>query len=159
MSLTILFGTIYRSYCTILANFYLYLQYFQQKNFSFSNISRYQTNPSCINTDLPNPSEQISQWAFDALQEFVNAQTRLSPPWVRPQLLSKLTSIEPCLLRLSRYRGCYYLLGMIWVGYCLYISKYCYAAFNCGDQRRIVDCRVCDAIVNNISNTNLSKYI
>ena len=75
------------------------------------------------------------------------------------QIFSKVTSIEPCLLRLSRYRGCYYLLGMIWVAYCLYISKYCYAAFNCGDQRRIVDCRVCDAIVNNISNTNLSKYI
>ena len=75
------------------------------------------------------------------------------------QIFSKVTSIEPCLLRLSRYRGCYYLLGMIWVAYCLYISKYCYAAFNCGDQRRIVDCRACDAIVNNISNTNLSNYI
>ena len=39
MGLTALFGTIYRFYCTILANFYLYLQYFQQKVFNFSKIS------------------------------------------------------------------------------------------------------------------------
>ena len=38
------FGTIHGSHCTISANFYLYLQYFQQKNFSFSKISRSQTD-------------------------------------------------------------------------------------------------------------------
>ena len=41
-----LFGIIYASH-TIWTNFYLYLQYFQQKNFSFSKISRSQTNPKC----------------------------------------------------------------------------------------------------------------
>ena len=30
-----LFGTIHEFHCTILANFYLYLQYFQQKSFQF----------------------------------------------------------------------------------------------------------------------------
>ena len=44
MSPTTSFGTIYRSHCTISANFYLYLQYFQQKTFSFNKISRFQTD-------------------------------------------------------------------------------------------------------------------
>ena len=43
---TALFDTIYRSYCTISANFYLYLQYFQQKIFNFSKISGSQTDHS-----------------------------------------------------------------------------------------------------------------
>ena len=38
-------GTIYEFHCTISANFYLYLQYFQQKVFSFSKISGSQTHP------------------------------------------------------------------------------------------------------------------
>ena len=42
---TALFGTIYGSHCTISANFYFYLQYFQQKVFSFNKISGSQTNP------------------------------------------------------------------------------------------------------------------
>ena len=37
------FYTIYESYYTILANFYLYLQYFQQKIFNFYKINRSQT--------------------------------------------------------------------------------------------------------------------
>ena len=45
MDSTELFDTIHGSHCTILTNFHLYLQYFQQKIFSFSKISRYQTNP------------------------------------------------------------------------------------------------------------------
>ena len=44
MSLIALFGTIYGSHYTISVKFYLYLQYFQQKNFSFSKISESQTN-------------------------------------------------------------------------------------------------------------------
>ena len=43
MSLTVLFGTIYGYHCIISANFYLYLQYFQQKIFNYSKISRSQT--------------------------------------------------------------------------------------------------------------------
>ena len=39
MGSTTLFGTIHRSHCTILTNFYFYLQYFQQKVFSFSEIN------------------------------------------------------------------------------------------------------------------------
>ena len=42
MGLTALFGTIYGSYWIISANFYLYLQYFQQKIFNFSKISESQ---------------------------------------------------------------------------------------------------------------------
>ena len=34
----VLFGTIYKFHCTISANFYIYLQYFQQKFFSFNKI-------------------------------------------------------------------------------------------------------------------------
>ena len=40
------FGTIYGSHCTISANFYFYLQYFQQKTFSFNKISGFQTDPN-----------------------------------------------------------------------------------------------------------------
>ena len=42
-----LFGTIHRSQYTISTNFSLYLQYFQQKVFSFSKINRSQTDPNC----------------------------------------------------------------------------------------------------------------
>ena len=45
MDPTALFGTIHESYFTISANFYLYLQYFQQIVFSFSKISEFQTDP------------------------------------------------------------------------------------------------------------------
>jgi len=38
----VLFGIIHRSYYTILTYFYLYLQHFQQKVFSFNKISRSQ---------------------------------------------------------------------------------------------------------------------
>jgi len=40
-----LFGTIHEFCYTISANFYFYLQYFQQKILSFNKISRSQTNP------------------------------------------------------------------------------------------------------------------
>ena len=42
MGLTPLFGTIYGFHYTILVNFYFYLQFFQQKVFSFGKISRSQ---------------------------------------------------------------------------------------------------------------------
>ena len=45
MDLTALFGIIHGSHCTISAIFYFYLQYFQQKVFNFSKISRSQTDP------------------------------------------------------------------------------------------------------------------
>ena len=44
MDPTALFGTIHRLHCTISVNFYFYLQYFQQKVFSFNKISGSQTN-------------------------------------------------------------------------------------------------------------------
>ena len=40
MDLIVFFDTTHGSYCTILANFYLYLQYFQQKIFNFYKIKR-----------------------------------------------------------------------------------------------------------------------
>ena len=43
-SFTAFFDIIYKFYCTISTNFYLYLQYFQQKNFNFSKINRFQTD-------------------------------------------------------------------------------------------------------------------
>ena len=48
VSLHFLVLFIHESHCTILANFYLYLQYFQQKVFSFSKISGSQTNPKYL---------------------------------------------------------------------------------------------------------------
>ena len=42
MGPTVLFGTIHESHCTISTNIYFYLQYFQQKVFSFSKISESQ---------------------------------------------------------------------------------------------------------------------
>ena len=47
MDLTALFGTIYGFYYTISTDFYLYLLYLQQKVFSFSKISKFQTNLTC----------------------------------------------------------------------------------------------------------------
>ena len=44
MDLTALFGTIHISHYTVSTNIYLYLQYFQQKIFSFNKISGSQTN-------------------------------------------------------------------------------------------------------------------
>ena len=45
MSFTVFFDTIHMSYCTILVNFYFYLQYFLQKVFNFSKINGSQTDP------------------------------------------------------------------------------------------------------------------
>ena len=42
MNLTVLFDTIYEIHYTISANFYLYLQYFQQKVFNFNKINKFQ---------------------------------------------------------------------------------------------------------------------
>ena len=49
IGLTVLFGTIYESYYTISANFYIYLQYFQQKVFNFNKISGLQTLNLSVN--------------------------------------------------------------------------------------------------------------
>ena len=45
MSSTALFDIIHVFYYTISINFYLYVQYFQQKIFSFNKISGSQTDP------------------------------------------------------------------------------------------------------------------
>ena len=47
MGPTTVFGTIHRFHYTISANFYFYLQYFQQKIFSLGKISRFQMDPKC----------------------------------------------------------------------------------------------------------------
>ena len=46
MDPTALFDAIHESHFTILTNFYLYLPYFQQKNFNFNKISGFQTDPT-----------------------------------------------------------------------------------------------------------------
>ena len=48
MSFTALFGIIHESHGIISTNFYLYLQYFQQKNFNFNKISGSQIDPNCL---------------------------------------------------------------------------------------------------------------
>ena len=48
------FDPIYESHCTISANFYLYLQYFQQKISNFSKINESQTDPKYFNYNEPN---------------------------------------------------------------------------------------------------------
>ena len=45
---TALFSIIHGSHYIISANFYLYLQYFQQKVFSFSKINKSQTDPKSV---------------------------------------------------------------------------------------------------------------
>ena len=45
MVLTALFGTIHETHCTILTNFYLYLQYFQQKSFQFQQNKQFPNRP------------------------------------------------------------------------------------------------------------------
>ena len=45
MSPTALFGIIHESHYTISSDIYLYLQYFQQKIFSFSKINESQMDP------------------------------------------------------------------------------------------------------------------
>ena len=45
IGLTALFDTIHKFHYTISANFYIYLQYFQQKVFNFSKINGSQTKP------------------------------------------------------------------------------------------------------------------
>ena len=52
MGSTAFFGIMYGSHCTISANFYLYLQYFQQKVFSFSKINESQTDPKSFYLEL-----------------------------------------------------------------------------------------------------------
>ena len=51
---TALFGTIHKSHCIISANFYFYLQYFQQKVFSFNKISGFQADPCAFGSNLKN---------------------------------------------------------------------------------------------------------
>ena len=45
---TVLFDTIHRSHYTISVKFYIYLQYFQKKVFSFNKINRSQTDPKFL---------------------------------------------------------------------------------------------------------------
>ena len=64
MSLIVLFGITYRFHCTISVNFYLYLQYFQQKVFSFSKISGLQIDLSVfskISGIQTHPNELVSK--------------------------------------------------------------------------------------------------
>ena len=59
MSFTAFFGTIHGFHCTISANFYIYLQYFQQKVFSFSKINRSQTDPKIVFDKILTNDEDI----------------------------------------------------------------------------------------------------
>ena len=53
MGHTTLFGTIHGFNCTISANFYFYLQYFRQKVFYFSKISRSKIDPKYFHALVP----------------------------------------------------------------------------------------------------------
>ena len=58
-----LFGVIHGSHCTISANFYLYLLYFQQKNFNF-NFSTHTRTQSMLPTSL-------SQGSFPSIPRII----------------------------------------------------------------------------------------
>ena len=62
MGSTALFSTIHESHCTISANFYLYLQYFQQKVFSFSKISGWIS----FQTFFPTTMGSVRWWLYFA---------------------------------------------------------------------------------------------
>ena len=52
MDFTVLFSIIHEFHCTISVNFYLYLQYFQEKVFNFSKISGSQIDPKSVIRNL-----------------------------------------------------------------------------------------------------------
>ena len=64
IDLTALFDTIHRSHCTISANFYFYLQYFQQKVFNFNKINRSQIDPKCHDVShlFPHNNNNYLSW-------------------------------------------------------------------------------------------------
>ena len=68
MSPIVFFGIIHEFYCTILANFYLYLQYFQQKKFNFSK----------INGSQMEPKSGLKHMLWKSLKIFEVEKTRLS---------------------------------------------------------------------------------
>ena len=59
MSFTAFFDTIHGFHCTISANFYIYLQYFQQKVFSFSKISKSQIDSKIVFDKILTNDEDI----------------------------------------------------------------------------------------------------
>jgi len=67
----VFFGTIHRSHSTISVNFYLYLQYFQQNDFSFSKISRSQMN-----------SKYVDFWCEIIVENYWIFFSSLSSGWV-----------------------------------------------------------------------------
>ena len=58
MGLTALFGTIYGFHCIISINFYLYLQYFQQKFSSFSKINESQMDLKYLPSSQKRPNKK-----------------------------------------------------------------------------------------------------
>ena len=66
LGIIVFFGTIHESHYIILTNFYLYLQYFQQKVFSFSKISGHQSDLGfCFSLFLSKLGFRVSKWGFD----------------------------------------------------------------------------------------------
>ena len=66
------FDTIYESHYTILTNFYLYLQYFQQKIFSFSKIDGSQTDPRNYINDYEKLNCYLTNHFFRSSANVVN---------------------------------------------------------------------------------------
>ena len=58
MGLTALFDTIHGSHCIVSTNFYLYLQYFQQKVFNFNKISESQMDPKYVPSSQKRPNKK-----------------------------------------------------------------------------------------------------
>ena len=97
MSPTALFGTIHGSHCTISTNFYLYLQYFQQKVFSFSKINGSQISPissQFINIDMTTFIEEkqtrMRKHDIKNLPYSMNKNTLYIPKGSSPLLLTIL---------------------------------------------------------------------
>ena len=100
MDSTTLFGTIHGSHYTILANFYLYLQYLQQKIFNFNKISQSQIDldksPKKKFTSLPRGSIPYYECMLSPTHKLVGptADGLWVPPVVRGE---KHTPITGCI--------------------------------------------------------------
>ena len=88
MGLTALFGTIHGSHYTILANYYIYLQYFQQKNFQFQQ-----------NKKIPNGSDIDYLTAIETLK---HKQPLSEEKWISDKIVSHMGLVVHYLDNLTR---------------------------------------------------------
>ena len=72
MGPTTLFDTIHMSHYIISNNFYLYLQYFQQKKSSFSKISRFETDPKYKKKKMNKSKKSSKRIGVNCMKQLLN---------------------------------------------------------------------------------------